>query len=90
MGSGHETAAGDRRPIRTRVQTTDGRELAFQEYFVRERHDVDVASVEIDGIDSAQPAPGVLDAISQADAIVDRSVQSCGVHRSGARCARRA
>jgi len=57
-------------PLRTRVLTADGRELAFQEYFVRERHDVDVASVRVDGLDGAAPAPGVLEAIDGAEAVV--------------------
>ncbi|MGI9578124.1 MAG: 2-phospho-L-lactate transferase CofD family protein, partial [Microthrixaceae bacterium] len=57
-------------PIRTRVHTSDGRVLAFQEYFVRERHDVEVASIEIDGIDAARPAPGVLESITGADVIL--------------------
>ncbi|MFV0316669.1 MAG: 2-phospho-L-lactate transferase [Microthrixaceae bacterium] len=57
-------------PLRTRVHATDGRELAFQEYFVRERHDVDVASVEVLGVDTASPSPGVLEAISSADVVV--------------------
>ncbi len=56
--------------LRTRVHTTDGRELAFQEYFVRERHDVDVAAVEVSGTESATPAPGVLEAIASADVVV--------------------
>ncbi len=57
-------------PLRTRVRTTDGRELAFQEYFVRERHDVEVESVAVNGIEAARPAPGVIEAIESADAVV--------------------
>lgn len=56
--------------IRTRVNTTDGRELAFQDYFVRERHDVEVDSVVIEGLESAVPAPGVLEAIAHAEVVV--------------------
>ncbi len=57
-------------PVRTWVTTADGRELAFQEYFVREHHEVAAASVRYDGIDAAQPAPDAMDALRAADAIV--------------------
>lgn len=57
-------------PLRTRVHARDGRELAFQEYFVRERHDVDVESVRLRGVESARPAPGVLEAIAAAEVLV--------------------
>lgn len=57
-------------PLRTKVRTTDGRELAFQEYFVRERHDVEVAAVDVEGVADARPAPGVLEAVEAADVIV--------------------
>ena len=55
--------------LRTRVTTADGRDLAFQEYFVREHHDVAVESVRIEGAADATPAPGVLDAIASASAL---------------------
>ena len=57
-------------PVRTRVRCVDGRELAFQEYFVRERHDVAVASVSLDGASEARPAPGVIEAIEDAEVVV--------------------
>lgn len=57
-------------PVRTRLMTADGRDLAFQEYFVREQHGVAVTSVRIDGSEAARPAPGVLDAIGTADVVV--------------------
>jgi LPPG:FO 2-phospho-L-lactate transferase len=57
-------------PLRTRVTTADGRDLAFQEYFVREQHSVEVRDVRFVGAESATPSPGVLEAISTADAIV--------------------
>jgi len=55
--------------IATIVNTPDG-ELAFQDYFVRRRQQDDVLGVRIAGIESAQPAPGVLDAIEAAETIV--------------------
>ncbi|RMH81528.1 MAG: 2-phospho-L-lactate transferase [Actinomyces sp.] len=56
--------------IETRVTLTDGREIGFQEYFVRERHAVEVAAVRFAGADDARPAPGVLEAIDDADVVV--------------------
>lgn len=55
---------------RTIITTTDGRELAFQEYWVRERAAPPVASVRLDGAADARPAPGVIEAIIDADAVV--------------------
>jgi LPPG:FO 2-phospho-L-lactate transferase len=57
-------------PVRTRLQLADGPEVAFQEYFVHLGHDVAVSAVRFDGVESARPAPGVLDAISTASSIV--------------------
>ena len=45
-------------------------EIGFQEYFVGLRHSVDVKSVRFAGADRAQPAPGVLEAIEEADMLV--------------------
>lgn len=55
--------------IETRIQTPD-RELSFEEYFVKRRYKDEVISVRFVGTDEAAPAPGVLDAISSADAVV--------------------
>ena len=57
-------------PLRTVLRTVDGRDLSFQEYFVRERHDVAVERVELVGREQARPAPGVLEAIEQAETVV--------------------
>jgi LPPG:FO 2-phospho-L-lactate transferase len=56
-------------PVRTFVQTTAAR-LSFQEYFVRDRADGDVVSVEYVGAGDARPAPGVTAAITEADLVV--------------------
>lgn len=56
--------------VRTNIVTTDGRTLEFQEYFVKEQHRPEVASVVLGGIDEAAPAPGVLDSIAGADVVV--------------------
>ena len=45
-------------------------EIGFQEFFVGLRHSVDVKNVRFDGIELAQPAPGVIAAIEAAEAVV--------------------
>jgi len=55
--------------VSTMLDTSKGT-LTFQEYFVRERHQVDVQAVRFEGAEQARPAPGVLEAIASADAIV--------------------
>ncbi len=57
-------------PVRTRLWTSDGRRLDFQQYFVREGTRPDVTRIEYVGADDAKPAPGVIDAIERADAVV--------------------
>lgn len=57
-------------PVATRVDTTDGRTLEFQDYFVRQRCEPDVARVRFAGIADAKPAPGVLESLRDADAVV--------------------
>ena len=57
-------------PVRTKIVAADGRTLDFQEYFVRERTEVDVAEIHVEGVDAAIPAPGVLEAIETADHVV--------------------
>jgi LPPG:FO 2-phospho-L-lactate transferase len=56
-------------PVRTHVVTPAGR-FPFQEWFVGRRHEDDVEGVEYRGAEDAQAAPGVLDAIGGADAIL--------------------
>jgi LPPG:FO 2-phospho-L-lactate transferase len=56
-------------PVRTIVDTDEG-ELAFQEYFVRRHCEPRVKGFRFDGIDSAAPAPGVIEAIEKADAVI--------------------
>jgi LPPG:FO 2-phospho-L-lactate transferase len=56
-------------PVRTRVLGPNGW-LDFQEYFVRDRAQVDVREVRYAGADTARPAPGVVEAIRAADAVI--------------------
>src|SRR5688572_12150118 len=55
-------------PVRTMITGPDG-ELAFQEYMVRLRTELDVRSIRFAGIEAAKPAPGVLEAIADTEAI---------------------
>ena len=53
-------------------------------------HAVPVTAVRFDGAEAAAPAPGVLDALADADDRRDRAVEPAGVDRPGAGRARRA
>ncbi len=55
--------------VRTRIRTPAGW-LTFQEYFVREKAQVEVLEVAYEGAADARPAPAVLAAIADADAVV--------------------
>ncbi len=55
--------------VRTRICTPAG-ELEFQEYFVRRRASDAVAGVRFEGAGQAAPAPGVLEAIAAAEAVI--------------------
>ena len=57
-------------PVPTKIITSDGTELEFQEYFVRDRQEPQVAEVAFEGAAVASPAPGLLEPISEADAVV--------------------
>jgi len=56
-------------PLRTLVETPGGR-LSFQEYFVKRRTEDEVLGMHFEGAAQASPAPGVLDAIERARAIL--------------------
>jgi LPPG:FO 2-phospho-L-lactate transferase len=57
-------------PLATVVTLADGSTVGFQDYFVRLRHDVPVTAVNFLGAETARPAPGVLEAIAEAEAVV--------------------
>lgn len=61
-------------PVRTMVTVAEpdgsSREIEFQDYFVRHRHSIPVRGVRFAGAPEAQPAPGVLERLRAADAIV--------------------
>ena len=55
--------------VETRLSLDDG-EVGFQDYFVRLRHAVPVSAVRFAGVESARPAPGVLEALAGAERVV--------------------
>ena len=55
--------------LETRVQTLKG-EISFQEYFVKEHWAPEVSAVRFAGAGKSRPAPGVLDAIAKAEAVI--------------------
>jgi LPPG:FO 2-phospho-L-lactate transferase len=63
--------------LRTRVALAEasalgpaGTEVSFQDYFVRLHHGVPVRGVRFEGAGTARPAPGVMEALDEADTIV--------------------
>jgi LPPG:FO 2-phospho-L-lactate transferase len=57
-------------PLETFVQIGSGSWLSFQEYFVDRRHRDDVQAVAYHGAPQALAAPGVVDAITNAETLV--------------------
>lgn len=55
--------------VRTKIFGPDG-EIDFQDYMVRLRTEVDVHSIVFDGIEQATPAPGVIESIRDAEAVL--------------------
>jgi LPPG:FO 2-phospho-L-lactate transferase len=56
-------------PAPTYVETEGGR-LTFQEYFVRGRHEATVRRIDLRAAERARPAPGVLEAIAEAEMVI--------------------
>jgi len=57
-------------PVRTMIVTADGRTLEFQEYFVKERTEPEVAEIRIETTEGRDPGSGVLEAIRGSDAVI--------------------
>jgi LPPG:FO 2-phospho-L-lactate transferase len=55
--------------VRTRICTPSG-ELEFQTYFVKRRARDRVTAIRFEGASDATPAPGLLDAIANAEAVI--------------------
>ncbi len=56
--------------VRTKLIVDGDEEIDFQEYFVHRHHEVAVSSVRFEGIEEALPAPGVLQTLEEAEAII--------------------
>jgi LPPG:FO 2-phospho-L-lactate transferase len=56
--------------LRTMVTVVGEGEIGFQDYFVGRQHSVPVTGVRFEGAASARAAPGVLEAIAEADVVV--------------------
>jgi LPPG:FO 2-phospho-L-lactate transferase len=57
-------------PVHTMIDTLETGEIPFQEYFVHRNCEPKVRGFRFAGIESARPAPGVLESIKEADAII--------------------
>lgn len=56
-------------PVRTRIRSTTGW-LSFQEFFVREKAQPEILEIAYEGAEAARPAPGVIETIRQARAVL--------------------
>ena len=56
--------------VQTEVKLADGKQIHFQEWWVKHRAALPATGFELIGAEAAKPAPGVLDAIAQADLII--------------------
>ncbi|HVV77885.1 MAG TPA: 2-phospho-L-lactate transferase [Mycobacteriales bacterium] len=56
--------------IETHVRLTDGAVVHFQEWWVRLRAQVPATGFEVRGVEAAKPAPGVIDAIRDAEVVL--------------------
>ncbi len=56
--------------VSTAIQIDGGDWLSFREYFVTRQHRDRVRDVRFEGVEDSTPAPGVLEALSEADAVV--------------------
>ena len=55
--------------VTTRILTKEG-EMSFHEFWILRRGQVEVEGVRMEGAEAAEPAPGVLEALREADLIV--------------------
>ncbi|HUO46243.1 MAG TPA: 2-phospho-L-lactate transferase [Acidimicrobiia bacterium] len=70
FGVGADILPASDDPVRTKVRVADGSWLGFQEYFVARRHADDVEDIRFEGAAFSHPAPGVVEAITRATAVV--------------------
>ena len=70
LGTGTAIAPMSDQPVRTMVTTAEGKELAFQDWFVRLRCEPVVKSVRFAGVEKAAPHPALADLASMRGVIV--------------------
>ena len=70
LGVEHRVIQATDDRLLTRVRSTGGEWIPFQEYFVVRGHQDRVDEIEFDGSEQAKPAPGVIEAIREADLVV--------------------
>ena len=69
-GVGHSVLPMTDDSLHTIVNTEGQGELSFQEYFVHQGCEPTVTGFRFEGAENALPAPGVIEAIAKADAVV--------------------
>ena len=69
LGVSHRIVPMSDQPVRTVLETTDGR-LSMQEYFVRERAQPEVSAIHYLGSAEAVPSPGLDEALARARILV--------------------
>lgn len=69
LGVKHEILPMCDDPVRTMVITAEG-EIPFQTYFVARHCEPKVKGFHFEGVESARPAPGVLEGIQAADLVI--------------------
>ena len=62
--------SNDRVETRITLRDRPGSSIGFQEWFVAQRHATSVSAVSFDGAAESKPAPGVVEAIDQAEVVV--------------------
>lgn len=70
LGVGHRVLPATDDPLRTRLHTTDGEWLDFQDYFVMRGHRDEIDDIRFDGASEAGAAPGVVQALRSAELVV--------------------
>jgi LPPG:FO 2-phospho-L-lactate transferase len=69
LGVGARVLPMSDEPVRTRILGPEGW-ISFQEYFVRDKAQTEVRAVDYAGAGAASPAPGVVEALRDAEAII--------------------
>lgn len=70
FGIGTRLLPATDQPVRTKLRTVGGEWLDFQDYFVRRQHRDRIGEIRFDGAEAARPAPGVVEEIRRARAVV--------------------